>query len=375
MSEKFLLKDHLFNKTSVIRFADLFYKKDKKFPREEFIKNVLREFPNLELKQRITCMRVELEKILDSDFEKSIIVILNALPEELDLYKTDGDFGDIILAPFSEYIEYNGCSKKYLKKSLYALHEITMRFSVEFTVRNFLNEFPSETFSFLQKCAKAKNYHLRRLASEGLRPSLPWAINININYKKPMVILDLLFLDKTRYVTRSVANHMNDISKIDADLVLNTLKKWELSSKQNKKEMDFIIRHSLRTLIKQGNKSALAMLGYKKPAKVSVDLKKISKIVGIGEKLEFNLKIDSHANQKLMISYYLYFLNKKNDLNPKIFQIKKCELKNGETLELSKKHSLKIMTTKKLYPGKHAVQILVNGLPVTDKKYFNLIKN
>jgi 3-methyladenine DNA glycosylase AlkC len=112
----------------------------------------------------------------------------------------------------------------------------------------------------MKEWAKSEHYHQRRLASEGTRPSLPWAIKVNLDYKKPIEILDVLYCDNTRYVTRSVANHMNDISKRDASLVLDTLRKWKNSKKQNKKEMDFIISHSLRTLVKDGNREALNLL-------------------------------------------------------------------------------------------------------------------
>jgi 3-methyladenine DNA glycosylase AlkC len=123
-----------------------------------------------------------------------------------------------------------------------------------------LNEFETETFEQMKLWSKSDHYHLRRLASEGTRASLPWGIKINLDYKKPIEILDDLYYDSTRFVTRSVANHMNDISKKDAVLVLDTLKRWKDSKKQNTKEMDFIISHSLRTLVKDGNKEALNFL-------------------------------------------------------------------------------------------------------------------
>lgn len=123
-----------------------------------------------------------------------------------------------------------------------------------------MNEFPEETFERIKKWSKSDHYHQRRLASEGTRPSLPWCIKIDLDYKKPLEILDSLYADKTRYVTRSVANHMNDISKKDPKLVIETLKRWNSEGKQDIKEMDFIISHSLRTLVKDGNKDALKLL-------------------------------------------------------------------------------------------------------------------
>ena len=97
--------------------------------------------------------------------------------------------------------------------------------------------------------SKSKNYHHRRLSSEGSRQKLPWAVNINLDYKNTIEILDNLHSDKSRYVTRSVANHLNDISKIDPDLVLDTLQRWK--STNLSEDIDYIISHSTRTLIKK----------------------------------------------------------------------------------------------------------------------------
>ncbi len=374
MSEKFLLKDHLFNTERVTYIAGLIKDSYPEFKNKEFIKKTIAKFPELELKQRIDWIRQKLEEFLPNDFEISLSILLKSLPSELDPNKTDDDFGEFILSPFTSYVVANGLSKKHLKKSLGALGEFTKRFSAEDGIRFFINEFPNESFTQIKKWAQSKNYHQRRLASEGLRPTLPWNISIDFDYKKGVEILDLLYTDKTRYVTRSVANHMHDISKIDADLVIDTLKRWKTSGKQESSEMEYIIRHSTRTLLKQGNKEALALLGYKKPAQVSVKIEKISKSVKLGEKLSFDINIHSRLDQKLLVSYYVYFLNKKNEFIPKVFQIKKCEMKKEETLEISKKHLLREMTTKKLYPGKQAIQIIVNGLVVTDKIFFTLTK-
>lgn len=103
---------------------------------------------------------------------------------------------------------------------------MTKRFSAEYSIRNFINTFPTETFEMLEDCSLSENYHERRLASEGCRPKLPWGKKLTIDYNFTIKLLDNLQMDKTRFVTRSVANHLNDISKIDALLVIETLKRW-----------------------------------------------------------------------------------------------------------------------------------------------------
>jgi 3-methyladenine DNA glycosylase AlkC len=116
---------------------------------------------------------------------------------------------------------------------------------MEDAIRTFLNEFEIETMEKILLWSKSQNYHIRRLTSEGTRPKLPWAKKIKLDYKKGIIILDNLYNDKTRYVTRSVANHLNDISKINPDFVIETLKKWE-NNANNKKEFEYIKKHALR---------------------------------------------------------------------------------------------------------------------------------
>jgi len=221
--EKFSLKDHLFNEKKVKKLADEIFSVYKDFQKEKFISEALKEFKNLELKERISHLVFLLQKYLPNNFREDTEIILKALPKELDDKKVDDDFGDFIYAPYGEFISTYGLNKKDLSFSLKALKEITKRFSVEYPIRFFLNNFEKETYEFLLLCSKDKNYHIRRLASEGTRQKLPWAIKINLDYKESIKILDNLYFDNTRYVIRSVANHLHDISKIDSTLVLKTL--------------------------------------------------------------------------------------------------------------------------------------------------------
>ena len=157
-------------------------------------------------------------------------------------------FGDFIYASYSEFVAKNGCVEERLQMSLDALYEITQRFSAEDAIRYFINARPQETLKQLLLWTSASHYHVRRLCSEGTRPKLPWSQKVNIPLTAPLEILSNLFYDTTRFVTRSVANHLNDISKSDAGLVIATLTKWRQSGNQRPQEMDYIVRHALRTL-------------------------------------------------------------------------------------------------------------------------------
>jgi len=363
MKEKFSLKDELFNPAKVQKIASEIQAVYADFKQEKFKAEVASLFPQLKLKERINHIRDMLAKYLPDDYREATDILLNALPEELDTNKYDNDFGDFIYAPYSQYVAAFGCNREDLSFSLQALREMTKRFSVEYAIRDFINNYPEETLSVLEECSLSSNYHERRLSSEGLRPKLPWAKKIKTAHNKALLILDNIFYDKTRYVTRSVANHLNDISKIDPLLVIATLKRWKASEKQESKEMDYIISHALRTLVKEGNKDALELLGYLQDPAIDIndfELKNIN--VHIGETLHFHFDLKANEACKLLIDYIIYFQTKNARPSSKIYKIKKLSLKKDQILKIEKRHFFKAnMSTKKLYKGEHKVELQING--------------
>ena len=363
MAEKFSLKDELFNEEKVHKIASEIKEVFKKFKQEEFELEVVNCFPLLELKERIYHIRDRLNKHLPSDFIEAKNILLDALPPELDPLLNDNDFGDFIYAPYSDFIATFGCRQEYLTLSLLALAEMTKRFSVEFSIRDFINKFPKETLSMLEDCSLSNNYHQRRLASEGIRPKLPWGKKITLEYTIPIKLLNNLYFDKTRFVTRSVANHLNDISKIDASLVIATLKRWKASNKQDEQEMNFIIAHALRTLVKNGNIEALSLLGYKENPLVKIEDFKISKKkIRVGESLEFSFMLTAQEKENLMIDYVIFFQTKAGKQRAKVHKLKKIVLNKAEKLEINKKHLFKAnMTTRTFYAGEHKIVLQING--------------
>jgi len=335
---------------------------------------VLDEFPNLELKQRIAHITAVMVAHLPSDYPAALKVIVAALPARLDPSKTDDDFGDFIIAPLSHFIAEHGATEEHLEISLAALRETTQRFSAEDAIRTFINGFPDRTLEFLLDCAAHDNYHVRRLASEGTRPRLPWSGKLDIDHTAPLPILHALYSDPTRYVTRSVANHLNDIAKIEPDLVLSTLKRWKKSGTQDATEMDFIIEHACRTLIKQGNTDALSLLGYGDAPQISItDFETSTPSVPVGTAFEFSFTLTANAAQKLMVDYVMVFAGA--DGGPggsKVFKLKRLDLQPGETAAIKKRHPMKLMTTRRLYEGDHTITLQVNGHEL-DQLSFNLI--
>ena len=362
-SEKFSLKDHLFNRGKIQLISNEIVKVYSEFQNEKFVNETIEAFPSLELKERIVHIAYCLSKYLPESYPEALQIMINSLPNPCNPDLTDNDFGDFIYSPYSHFVVLNGCNANYIEISLDALEQITMRFSAEYAIRYFINTFPQRTLERIKEWAKHPHYHVRRLASEGTRPKLPWSQKINLNVEQTIPVLDLLFSDSTRFVTRSVANHLNDISKINPGLVIETLRNWKNSNSQSENEMDFIIKHSLRTLLKSGNNEAFEFIGIGQNPPIIINSFTLTEKVNMNAYLEFNLEIKANKNVPIILDYVITFVNKAGEMkSKKVFKLKQVNLNEGESVNISKRHLMKqYMTTRTLYPGEHLLQIQING--------------
>lgn len=362
MSEKFSLKDHLFNPLKVQKLSAELLLVYPAFEQKAFVAEVLGAFPQLELKARIDWISSCLRQYLPTDYRQALQLILAALPPACDPSLRDGDFGDFIYAPYSEFVAQYGCNADDLELSLQALKAITTRFSAEAPIRRFLNAFPEQTLAAMAQWATDSHYHVRRLVSEGTRPKLPWAPKISLPPAAALPLLDALHADPTRFVTRSVANHLNDIAKIQPELVLQSLERWRQQGQQRPEELDYITRHALRTLVKQGHADSLSFLGYHPEPQVVLSQFQLAETsVKLGQTLAFDFELSAQQAQRLVIDYRIHFQTAKGKQVPKVFKLKNLELMAGQRVQVYKKHPLRLMTTKKLYPGEHLLELQING--------------
>lgn len=359
----FSLKDELFNTDRANYLAQLFAAADDAFDARGFVRDSVKPFKQLELKERIVHMAATLKVYLASDFRIAAKQIVSALPPPLDPSKTDDDFGDFIFAPVGEFVVRNGMAKKHLKLSLRTLKALTQRFSMEDAIRAFINAHTDETLKELGKWATDKNYHVRRLVSEGTRPLLPWSKRLTIDAKSPLPLLDILYADQTRYVTRSVANHLNDVAKVHPKLVLATLKRWKEHGSQDPKELQWMSKHALRTLVKQGNPQALRFLGFRPNPSIKVTNVELEKTdVKPGDAVEFSFEVTASRDESLMIDYVIDFVKANGTVSPKVHKIKQVDVKRGDSLSIRKRHILRAgATTYTLYPGTHRLTLQING--------------
>jgi hypothetical protein len=205
---------------------------------------------------------------------------------------------------------------------------------------------------------------VRRLSSEGCRPRLPWAVSLPALKADPspiLPILEQLKFDESEDVRRSVANNLNDIAKDNPQVTLDVLRRWQT---HDTPEMQWIVQHALRTLVKAGDPAALSILGYgSQPEIVVRNLAVEPETVAIGGKMTFSFDIEStgHTPQELMIDYVMHLVRAKGKQTPKVFKLTKKTLAPGETLHITKWYSFAPLSTRKYYPGEHAVEIQING--------------
>ncbi len=358
----FSLKDDLFNRDTVAQLSAALAAAHAPFDGRGFQREVLKAFPDLELKARIDCLVETSRRYLPDELSAARRIWQAALPPPLNPKLTDDDFGHFIWVVPGEFMARYGCNAEHLDASLEFLRESTQRFSAESAIRPFLAQFPDATLAFVQRCASDPNYHVRRLASEGIRPFLPWASRVVLPTAQIIDVLDTLHADPTRYVTRSVANNLNDLSRLDADAVIAALQRWEAQGRQNAGELAWMIRHALRTLLTADDPRALALLGYPLDPAFRLTGLQVSESVPVGGKLAWRGTLRSGKRQRLKIALNLGFLKANGQHSGKIFKVKDVQLDAGEQLAIDKAITLRPMTTRVLYPGEHWVELVVNGV-------------
>ncbi len=368
MASGFSLKDQLFNADKVAYLAGLFGGADPGFDADGFHADVMARLPDLELKARIDWIAACLGARLPGELDAIAPVLTGALPPPLDPDLSDDDFGDFIFAPLGELVAARGIEQPRVALDL--LEEITQRFSMEWAIRPFLNRWPAQVLERMADWVRHDSYHVRRLVSEGSRPRLPWGQGIGLDIAAPLALLDVLHADRTRYVTRSVANHLNDITKKNPDLAMDRLADWAGRGDQAPDELDWMTRHALRGLIKAGNPRAMAMLGFDPDAAIDVLSFDVPARVRIGDVLNIAVTLGADGAARALVDYVLWRRKADGGLTPKVFKLKQVALAAGQPVTLQKAHRMKgDATTFRLFAGMHRLELQVNGRVVADAEF------
>ena len=244
------------------------------------------------------------------------------------------------------------------------LREMTQRSTAEFAIRYFLIADQQRALAIISTWVDDANEDVRRLASERTRPRLPWGMRLPLLVKNPQPALPLLESlrdDPSEYVRRSVANHLNDVAKDHPDLVVRTADRW-LSDAS--KEREKLVRHACRTLIKQGHAGAMTLFGFP-PLQADISPLTLSeRTVLMGESLRFCVDINSLSQcpQPLTIDYVLHMLKANGSTSLRVFKGGVTVLEPGSKLTFNRTHTFREVTTRRHYPGTHAVSFRINGV-------------
>ena len=328
------------------------------FNAKQFAKECLDGLDRLGLLARAWHIAEALRRHLPQDFEHASRVLLRSLPGEsftgMDSFR---------YLPHVFFVSKYGI--EHFEAAMTSQYQLTQRFTAEFSIRAFLEKYPSQTRARLRQWASDPNHHVRRLVSEGTRPRLPWTPRLRDFQRDPAPVLELLELlrdDSELYVRRSVANNLNDIAKDHPGIAVEVCRRWWTGASAERR---WIIKHALRSLVKAGNPGALAILGVGAAPKVSVSTAGFTpRAPRIGGKLEFSFALTSTSKktQTLQVDYRVHFVKANRTTASKVFKLRRVELAPGSEVRLSSAISFAPMTTRKSYPGKHRFEALVNGV-------------
>ncbi len=341
------------------------------FNEAAFLKDIYdNEWENRELKQRMRHITMVLKNHLSDRFNVNVETILKLIPV-LEKNGVKPDNLEYIFLP--DFVELFGLN--HYEVSIKAFETITQFVSCEFAVRPFIIKYQENIMKQMLLWSKHKHPSVRRLATEGCRPRLPWAMaipSLKYNPAPIMPILKNLKNDSSEYVRRSVANNLNDISKDHPETVITLVKKWQGKTK----ETDWLIKHACRTLLKQGNAEVMTLFGFGNIDNIKItDFKILTQKIKIGDAVEFTFKLanTSQNTSKIRLEYGLYYQKANGSLSRKVFKISERDFPENSTTVINRKQSFKVITTRKFHIGRHQVSIIINGneLDILD---FELIK-
>ncbi|WP_239123855.1 DNA alkylation repair protein [Rhizocola hellebori] len=264
--------------------------------------------------------------------------------------------------PCGYYVADRGLAAPEIALPLLA--RLTPRFSSEGPIRPFIERHPQLTFTYLHRWAKDPDEHVRRLASEGTRPRLPWTPQLRGLIADPtpaIALLDLLFDDPSEYVRRSVANHLNDIAKDHPSLALATARRW---LKSGSPRVAWVIRHGLRTLIKHGDPQALALLGFDHTQAVQLQSLAVTPAsIPVGDEVVIEFVLSTNDGPvRAAIDYVVHYAGARGPRKPKVFKLTTRTIEPGQPQSISRRHRFADVSIRTIHPGEHRIDIQVNGV-------------
>lgn len=370
MTEYKLMKDSL-GPEAIARISNSLAQVIPQFNAQAFEQDAAQGLDPLELKARVNHLITVLHRHYNLPFA-ILSGYLQALPAVWNSGSAAEHKAGFAAWPIIDYVAVHGL--QYPEEALATLERLTPLFSAEFAIRPFIQHHTDYTYKKILAWCDHPSEHVRRLASEGSRPRLPWGARLPqfINDPTPLLgILEKLKADESLYVRRSVANNLNDISKDNPEWMINLCASWLSDANHHTR---WIVKHALRSLIKAGDARAFPLLGYGAASAVTVNDLAVNKTtIAVGEVLEFSCRITGGITpQNMVVDYVIYFMKANGKLAAKVFKLKNIALMANESVTLSKRHSFKLISTRRYYSGLHKLAIQINGVEMAQSE-FNLV--
>ncbi|AKJ26949.1 hypothetical protein [Caldimonas brevitalea] len=358
-----LLKDG-FNAATVAGIARDVAAVHPGFDTSTFVQTCLEGFEACSLMQRVGRVAAGLQRCLPADYRRALPLVLGAMEVGAGstLPARDGGMAAFRFAPHLQYVAEAGLEHPEL--SLDALAQMTRHFTGEFAIRAFLDRWPTLTLERLRRWCDDADPRVRRLVSEGTRPLLPWARRVALLSADPglaLPLLDRLVDDADEVVRRSVANHLNDVSRLRPDLALQAAQRWRTAAPR---DIERTLRRALRTLVKQGDAGALRLLGFAADHAVALQgLQLHPTALQIGQTLDIAFSLESlqPLPGSACVDYAVHYVGANGKPRRKVFKGAECVLQPGFVAAFVLRRDFSPRSTRRLYPGTHRVDILVNG--------------
>lgn len=331
------------------------------FPSKRFISQATRGLEALELKARSRHIARALGACLPRDVTRAMELVIASLGPPLTA--TEGYGNEVMrLMPLSTWLHEVG--PQDVETALRANRELTRRFTAEFSIRSLLLAAPARTLEALSRWVTDRDPHVRRLVSEGSRPRLPWGERLPAIQADPSLTLPLLESlkdDESEYVRRSVANHLNDLSKDHPRVVLETARRWLVKASPERRRL---VEHGLRSLVKAGDPEALALLGASGEA-LAISAAVTPRRVTVGQSItvEATVKNEGQALTHVVVEAVVHFKRPKGTSTRK-FRLARLDLDPGEARTVSRKFRLVHRSVRRLHAGRHRVDVQANGRTV-----------
>ncbi|TKJ71877.1 DNA alkylation repair protein [Pseudomonas sp. CFBP13508] len=342
----------IFNAERLQHIADEMSAVYPAFKAKAFLAHANHGLTEMSVMQRMARVAESLHAVLPLKYEDTLDVLRELAP------RLNSGFVSMCLPHY--VASYGGHA---FDTSMDALKYFTTFGSSEFAIRHFLRSDLERSLEKMHDWTRDENHHVRRLASEGSRPRLPWSFRLEAVQANPQLaagILDRLKADESLYVRKSVANHLNDVTKVHPGWVLDTVEGWSL----NNKHTAWIAKHALRSLIKQGDVRALTVIGAGAKAEVELlDVRVEPAVVRLGEAitLSFTVKSVVAHEQRLVIDYAIEYVKANGGVSRKVFKLKTLGLAGFGEEVVRRNQVIKDFTTRKHFAGRHGVQVMVNG--------------